>query len=74
MKMYFRPFLKMVVVAAPAAITGMRYFSVMLATASVRGDEYGENTASGVYGSGRNLVSGLSPLRRNFSLMRPFSR
>ncbi|MND00146.1 hypothetical protein D3C83_186590 [compost metagenome] len=43
-----RPFLKIAVVAAPAATIGMRCFSVTLATASVSGDEYGENTASGL--------------------------
>ena len=39
MKMCFRPFRKVEVVAATGATMTVRYFSVTLATASVIGDE-----------------------------------
>ena len=39
MKMYFRPFLKMEVVAASGETMTFLYFSVTLATASVMGEE-----------------------------------
>ena len=46
MKMNFRPFLKMELVAAAGATRGIRCFSVTSATASVMGEEYGPMTAS----------------------------
>ena len=46
MKMYFRPFLKIDVVAASGATMTFLYFSVTLATASLTAEEYGPITAS----------------------------
>jgi len=46
MKMNFRPFLKMEVVAALGATIGILYFSLTSATASVMGEEYGPRTRS----------------------------
>ena len=50
MKMNFRPFLKIDVVAAQHATIGLRCFSITSATASVIGDEKGEKTASTLSG------------------------
>ena len=46
MKMYFRPFRKIDVVAASGETMTFLYFSVTLAAASVTGDEYGPITPS----------------------------